>query len=568
MTVQERHSLDVRLGFASETGRRVRNEDYVAALAGSPAQIAARGVIAAVADGVGGHKGGREAAETSVRGFIEAYSALPETLGAQRAAARALEAVNSWIYAQGRSDPNLAAMACTFSALILRRRDAHVVHVGDSRVYRLSGGQLERLTTDHTMGRGAMSHILHRAIGFEDAVRLDHAATGLRLHDRFLLCTDGVHGTLSDRALRHLLEGPAGPQETAAAVAAAALDAGSTDNVTALVLDIVDLPAADEAEITDQVAALRIGELPASGDNVDGYQLGAIVSDGRYSRLFHAVDPASSRELVLKFPHPRVAAEQSYRLAFVREAWVAARVTSPWIGEIVTPPPGRQTRLYSVMPFYDGETLERRLKRAPPVSLEEGARIATRLARAAATLHRARIIHRDIKPDNVILEKSGGLRLVDLGVARVPQLEEFPGADIPGTPSYMAPEVFDGAAGDEKSDLFALGVTVYRMLSGAYPYGEVEPFSRPRFSKAEPLSRYRPDLPAWLEVTLARATAANPADRHGDVIEFAFEIENGASRRPAGKPRRQPLYQRNPLLFWQALCALLLVGLLLALARH
>ena len=127
---------------------------------------------------------------------------------------------------------------------------------------------------------------------------------------------------------------------------------------------------------------------------------------------------------------------------------------SLWIGEIIEVPAGRQTRLYSVMPFYEGETLEQRLNRAPQLSLTEGIGIATKLARAVATLHRAGIIHRDIKPDNVILLAAGGLRLVDLGVARVPLLEDFPAQDIPGTASYMAPELFAGRAGDEASDLY------------------------------------------------------------------------------------------------------------------
>src|SRR5439155_1753601 len=97
--------------------------------------------------------------------------------------------------------------------------------------------------------------------------------------------------------------------------------------------------------------------------------------------------------------------EGTYRLAFVREAWGAARVRSLWIGEIVELPAERQSRLYSVMPLYEGETLEQRLNRSPQLSLSEGIGIATKLARAVATLHRAGIIHRDIKPDNVILLK-------------------------------------------------------------------------------------------------------------------------------------------------------------------
>ncbi|MGH6842231.1 MAG: protein kinase domain-containing protein, partial [Methylocella sp.] len=363
---------------------------------------------------------------------------------------------------QARVDPALAGMSTTFSALIVSRRMAYVVHVGDSRIYRLGDAGLELLTNDHVAGSGDFSHALRRAIGFEDTVHFDHATLGLSVHDRFLLCTDGVHGFLRHSQLRELLGKRLSPKETARDVVAAALDAGGgSDNATALIVDILDLPLADESEISRAVANLPIEELPEPGAVVDEFRLDAILSDGRYSRLMHATDLQNGKSAVLKFPHPRVAEEASYRLAFINETWVAARVRSPWIGEIIEIPPGRQTCLYSVMPFYEGETRETRLRRSPKLGLEEGVRIATRLARAVTTLHRAGIIHRDIKPENVILLNDGGLRLVDLGVCRAPHLEDFPEQDIPGTPSYVAPELFAGAAGDELSDQYALGVTVY-----------------------------------------------------------------------------------------------------------
>jgi serine/threonine protein phosphatase PrpC len=559
--------LGVRIGFASETGKRAANEDYVATCLGQSSG-ANRDIVGAVADGVGGHKGGREAAELAVRSFIDAYYSLPETIGVRRRAARALEAANSWIHNQGRVDPARSGMSCAFSSVILSRRLCHVVHIGDTRAYRLSEGRLERLTTDHVAGRGDLAHVLNRAIGFEEFARFDYASVALRQHDRLLICSDGVHGALSDQRLQELLGERTPPEESARSLVDAALAAGSNDNTTALVLDVVDLPPADRDELTHSISSLPILDLPSSGDVIDDFALGEVLSDGRYSRLFQAIDQQHSREVVLKFPHPRVAGEGSYRLAFVREAWVAARVRSLWIGEIVELPAERQTRLYSVMPFYEGETLEQRLNRAPRLSLTEGIGIATKLVRAVTALHRAGIIHRDIKPDNVILLKDGGLRLVDLGVARVPLLEDFPAEDIPGTASYMAPELFGGKAGDEASDLFALGITVYRMFTANYPFGEIEPFSRPRFGKPAPLSRYRPDLPAWLDAVIGKALSIEPAQRFGDAIEFAHELENGATWAGPAVPRKQSLHDRNPLMFWKVLCAVLAVIIVIILARH
>ena len=270
-------------------------------------------------------------------------------------------------------------------------------------------------------------------------------------------------------------------------------------------------------------------------------------------------------EIVLKFPKPAILSESGARLAFMREAFVGARVHSPFVAEVIDVPAERQSRLYVAMPHYPGETLEHRLRhRRLPIS--EGVTIAAKLARGVAALHRLHIIHRDIKPDNVILTHDGGLRLIDLGVARLPRVEEFSGTEIPGTPSYMAPELFKGEAGSEASDQFALGVTLYRMFTGEYPYGEIEAFSRPRFEKPHLPSRYRPDMPAWLEATLLRAVAPNPEDRFGDVVELLRAVEDGGTRAVGTVRLPQPLYDRNPLRFWQWISLILFMALMIALA--
>lgn len=567
-------ALEVRSGFASETGRRPANDDYVAAYSGDAERRLRPHALAIVADGMGGGPGGRLAAETSVRGFIDAYYSLPETLGVDRLTARSLAAVNRWLHAQGRQDPALKNMATTFSALILCGRNAHVAHVGDTRIYRLREHVLQRLTRDHVHAHPDMRHVLYRAVGLEADVRADYAVHDVKTHDRFLLCSDGVHGVLSDTRIRAILDARASPQEGAQQLVAAALEAGGQDNATALVVDVVGLPAADRAQMESAFAGLPIADLPKAGDMVDGFQLLELISDGRYSRLFRAEDSLSSREVILKFPHPRVASEQHYRRAFAREAWMAAQVRSPWLAEVIELPSGRQARLYSVMPYYAGESLEQRLSRAPPASLKEGVDIGIRLAKAVYTLHRARIIHRDIKPENVMLTRAGntaatGLRLLDLGAARLPGVDEPGEAEIPGTPSYMAPELFNGACGDERSDVYALGVTLFRLFSaGRYPYGEVEAFSRPRFTKRAPLNRYRPDLPAWLDALLAKATAVDPVERHGDAMELAFELENGAAQGAGTVVQRQSWYERSPVRFWQIVSLMLFLVLLILLATR
>ena len=569
--------LATETGFASAIGPRSTNDDFVAALTHHHHGRRMSDTVAVIADGLGGGPGGRLAAETTARAFLDGYFSLPATLGVHCVAERTLAAMSRWVSAQGRQNPTLASMATTFTALILRGRQVHVVHVGDTRCYRLRDARLERLTEDHVHPHPDLRHVLVRAVGLEDNLRVDYAVLSLRPHDRFLLCSDGVHGVLSDKQVAVLLAGRDSPAQGARRIVEAALAAGGQDNTTALVLDVIALPAAQREDLEMAVTALPILELPREGEMVDGFRLIEGIAGGRYSQLFRAEDTLEQREVMLKFPHPRLA--RDYRRAFVREAWVAAQASSPYLGEVLELPPGRQTRLYTMMPFYAGETLEQRLLRAPPIGLEEGVAIGMALGKAVYVLNRRGVIHRDIKPENVVLERNGpggrGLRLVDLGVARVPALEDddedcvsgtLPGTP-PGTPSYMAPERLDGAPGDERTEVYALGVTLYRMFSrGHYPYGEVEAFSHPRFTKRQPLSRYRSDLPAWLDAVLARATAVVPQARHGDAMELAFELENGLAQGADVQPPRRPLYERNPVRFWQGVSALLAMALIAVLA--
>src|SRR5579863_3545386 len=558
------------VGFASKTGSREENEDFAGALMGAELPKPRQEVVAAIADGIGGAKGGRVAAETAVRGFLDGFCDLPETMEVQRAGAMIVSALNGWINSLSRQDPALAGMGCTFTALVLRGRTAHLLHVGDTRAYRLSGDRVTCLTTDHVRQEGTgRSHTLTRALGAEAEVRLDYATQPMALHDRFLLCSDGVHGFVSDHGISDILRERSAAEDTAGALVAAALGSGSTDNCTALVLDVVALPTAGSADINAAIRLLPVIPVPIRGETIDGFVLKTLISDGRYTRLFAAEDEVEGGNVALKFPKPQIASVEAYRAAFVREAWVGARVHNPGVGRVIELPPGRQTCLYTVMPLYQGELLERRLARSPALGLEEGRQITIALARAVAALHRAGIVHRDIKPDNVILEGDGSLKLIDLGVVRVPGLEEFPADAAPGTLAYMAPEMAEGEAGNEATDIYALGVTMFRAFTGEYPYANADAISPPRRSRPLGLSTLRPDLPAWVEAALGRAIAPDPGRRFHDMTEFALEMEAGTGRAPSGQLQPRTLYERAPVRVWQGISALLALALAASLLlRH
>ena len=558
--------IKASVGFFSESGPRRDNEDFAGAVFGWELPEPRQDVVAAIADGIGGAKGGRVAAETAVRGFLDGICELPETTEVRRSAAQVLNSLSAWMHSQGRRDPNLAAMGCTFTGLVLRGRVAHVLHAGDTRAYRLSANRLRCLTTDHARADGADgSNVLYRALGVEPEARLEYVAQPMARHDRFLLCSDGVHGWLTEESIADALRERSAPADTAKALVAAALESGSTDNCTALVLDVSELPTAYSADVDADIMRLPIVPVPMGGETIDGFVLRALLSEGRYTRLFAAEDEIEGGEVALKFPKPKVAEVDAYRKAFVREARVAARVDSPWLGRIIELPQGRQTCLYTVMPLYQGELLETRIARQPSLGLEEGRYIAIKLARAAAALHRNGIIHRDIKPDNVLLEGEGSLKLLDLGVVRVPGLEDGPAEEIPGTLAYMAPEMLAGEPGNEATDVYALGVTLFQAFTGEFPYGNADVTAAPTRTRPHELAALRPDLPSWLQAALSRAIAVDPTQRFRDMSEFALEMESGPARAPLTARRPQTPYERAPLRFWQCLAVLLALALIASL---
>jgi serine/threonine protein phosphatase PrpC len=556
--------LVVAAGFASETGPREENQDFGGVHMGTATQRARHGVIAAVADGVSGGKAGRVAAELAVRALIEGYYEMPDTIGSARAMQAPLAAYNRWLHGMGRGEA-MTNSATTFTAIALRGRRAHLLHVGDSRAWRFAGGRLARLTTDHVRPEPDLRHVLIRALGMESELRCDHTAIELAEHDRLLLTTDGVHGPLSEKRIAAILARQDSAEATATELVEAALASGGHDNATALVIDIVRLPAPDHDGILAGLAALPSRSPPAPGESIDGFRIESVLSDGRYAVLLKARDSEDGSAVVLKFPRPEALSERAIRLAFARELLLAQRVTSPFVLAAHPVRPDRQTALYCVQPLLSGETMAERLERGLP-PLRQGVEQAIRLTRAVAALHRLEVVHRDIKPENVMLTSAksgdgGGLKLIDLGVARLPRVEDFHGDEIPGTPGFMAPEQFEGNAGDALTDQFALGVTLYRWLTGRWPFGEQEAFQRPRFGRPVSPSRHRPEIPSWLDNAILTAIQPEREARFGDVVELLRALEGGGALEVA--PRQYvPLIERNPVRFWQLTSA----GLALALA--
>jgi protein phosphatase len=204
------------------------------------------------------------------------------------------------------------------------------------------------------------------------------------------------------------------------------------------------------------------------------------------------------------------------------------------------------------MTWHAGVTLETRLKAGHRFSVPEVQQLGIRLAKALGALHRRGIIHRDIKPANLHLGDDGELRILDLGVAHSGDQPRASARGRVGTPSFLAPELFAGAEAGTQCDLYAAGVTLYYLLTRQYPYGEIEPFQHPRFGEPTPPTRYRPDLPGWLESILLKGVARDPRQRFETAEELLLALERGAYR-PLAPPPPTPLAARAPLALWRAI---------------
>ncbi|MCK6407054.1 MAG: bifunctional protein-serine/threonine kinase/phosphatase [Rhodocyclaceae bacterium] len=548
--------LQVEIGHSSLTGPRERNEDFCGVVTPEGAELENKGLVAALGDGLGGHKGGREASEYTVRGLLCDYYATPDTWGVHRAIDKVVTALNRWLLSQSARDPELAGMATTLSAVVLRGRRWYSAHIGDSRIYLLRAGALQRLTTDHLWDHPELKNVLSRAVGLDAHLLLDYAEGELQEGDRFVLLSDGVWGVLPETAIARILLDNPEAQAASAALTSLALAQGGQDNASAVVVEILKLPPERLRDSLAQVTRLPLPPRLKPGQELDGLVVDALLHDSRVTLLYRVHDAKSGRPLVLKTLRPEFTGDSDEIAVFVTEEWRARRVVSPFFPQIV--PAEERSCLYFLMTWHEGATLQQMLDADHHFTVAEVVQHGVRLLKGIAALHRLEIVHRDIKPANVHLGHDGRLRILDLGVAL--SSGEGPAHDgNPGTPSFMAPELFDGVAAGVAHDLYAAGVTLYHLLTRKYPYGEIEPFQRPKFGEPVPPTRWRPEIPAWVENMLQKAVARDPGQRFETAEEFLLALERGATR-PLTPPLRMPLAERNPLLLWKIVAAASLVA--------
>lgn len=554
-------ALQLSFAEASATGPRAENQDALRAVTPAPALALGKGYLFAIADGVSQCADGGLAARSTLQALALDYYATPETWSVAQALDRLLLAQNRWLQANGGGQPLLT----TVSALVMRGRRFTLAHVGDCRVYRWHAERLQRISEDHVWEQPGMQHVLKRALGLDQHLVLDFLDGELREGESFVLLSDGVWSTLGDTAIAAVLRDQPDLHSAAQTLVNAAHLAGSQDNASAL---LVRVDALGEASIGDALVQLQQWPLPPAlkpGQAFEGWQVQSVVGQSQQSLLYRVLDGQAQPWLLKTLP-TRLADDAQAGQALLSEEWFLRRVAGRHFPQIHACP--QRQHLYYVMREYPGTTLAEVFQHSGPLPLAQWQDIAERLLRAVGLLHRRQILHRDIKPENLLLGEDGELRVLDFGLAYCPGLSEDAPATLPGTPSFIAPEGFRGEPPSAQQDLYSLGVTLYYLLTGHFPCGEIEAFQRPRFGVPVNPGRYRPDLPEWLAQSLERGVAADPQQRFETAEEWLLVLEQGERRSLSVRPR--PLLEREPLKVWRTMALVALLGnvVLLVLLFH
>lgn len=571
--------LKVSLGQHSDKGRKEINQDFHGACLPDEPQLTAKGIAVALADGVSSSNVSQIASEATVKGFLEDYYCTSPAWSVRQSAQRVLMAINSWLYAQTRQSQYRydqdRGYVCTLSALVIKSTTAHIFHVGDARIYRLRERSLEQLTEDHRLWLSREKSYLGRALGVNPQLEVDYSAVAVGQGDVFLLATDGIHEHVAPKFIIDALSvHPDDLDAAAKVIASEALQQGSDDNLTLQLVRIDEIPQAEVSELQHHLGELPLPPELAPRMVFDGYRIVRDIRISSRSHVYLATDLSDSDApaVVIKTPSLDLRGDPTYLERFLLEDWIARRINSPHVVRACAPT-RRRNYLYTVTEFIEGQTLTQWMIDNPRPTLSTVRGIVEQIAKGLQAFHRLEMLHQDLRPENVMIDATGTVKIMDFGSARVAGIVESASSvsNLPeGTVQYTAPEYFIGEAGTSRSDLFSLGVIVYQMLSGRLPFGAEVAKARTR--AAQRRLSYRSlldderDIPVWIDEALSKATHPDPHKRYQELSEFLFDLSH--PNEAYLMRTRPPLLERDPLLFWKAVTLLLMVVIVVLLVAR
>jgi serine/threonine protein phosphatase PrpC len=559
--------LRVSVGQYSDRGRKALNQDFYGCRVPQEPQLSSKGIALALADGIGSSDVSQVAAEFAVMAFLDDYYSTSETWSVRKSAERVLAAANSWLHSRTcqssyRYEKD-RGYVCTLSGVVLKGTTAHLFHVGDTRVYRLQGDALEQLTQDHRVRVAQDESYLSRAVGFNRQLEIDYQGLEIERGDVFVLATDGVYEHVDAAFVARAIREARGLDDAARAIVDEAYRRGSEDNLTVQIVSVEDLPDGGPVQ---QLARLAPPPVLEARAEIEGYRIVRELHASARSRIYLAVDLETGGRVALKTPASDLQGDPELLERFMMEEWIARRLNSP---HVLKPYPRTRERrfLYVAMEHVEGQTVAQWMRDNPRSELETVRSIVEQIARGLQAFHRMEMLHQDLRPENIMIDTTGTVKIIDFGSVRVAGVDEraspYEPARILGALQYAAPEYFVGDAGTERSDFYSLGVITYQMLSGRLPYGAEA--ARVRTRKAQLALEYEAlveaDIPAWLDAALRKAVHPDPLQRYESLSEFVYDL-----RHPnASLLRATPLVERNPALFWKAVSLVLGIALLLAL---
>lgn len=555
-----RSCLQVLFAQQSNAGIKPDNQDTIGARIPEGGTLSNKGIAIAIADGVSSSSAAKLASQAAITGFLSDYYATPDTWRTQKSAVQVIQSINRYLWAQSQNNVREEGHLTTFSSLILKGDTAYTFHIGDSRIYRLRGDQLEQLTRDHVQKIDRKTTYLSRALGADPALEIDMDSHEIDIGDLYILTTDGVHEAIPHALFTELAKRHRNDLDRLVEIlATTALDHGSEDNIS---VQVCQIQSKGKPSQSDAVAALSKLPFPPAltvGHKLDGLRVKRIVHESERSQVY-LVESGSGALLAMKTPSVNYDDDPAYIERFVMEAWVGSRVQSPHVVRVVEPAHAR-THLYYLTEHVPGPTLGQLIKQRAPFNVADAVELVEQIVKGARAFHRKDTLHQDLKPDNVVVGTKGAV-IIDFGSCWVAGVEEagspFTRDIILGTLDYSAPEYRCGGARSPRSDQFSLGVMCYEMLTGKKPYGEAyaTAMSRKAMQKLKyvPATRHNPLVPVWLDKAIEKSVSLDPASRYSALSEWLNDL-----KRPNpcwSGPRERPFLETHPLRFWQVCAAL------------
>ncbi|MFY8274502.1 protein kinase domain-containing protein [Pseudoalteromonas sp. SSDWG2] len=557
-------TIKVRCGAYSISGAKPDNQDACAARIPVGDTLRSKGIVLAVADGISSSEFSALASEATVQHFISDYYRTSEIWGVLQSGQRVLQAINSWLITQTEATPYRGTpdkgYVTTLTALVLKHHSGYVFHVGDSRLYRIrrcfGTPTLECITKDHQVIGEAGQSYLSRAMGFNPDLALDTHSFSVHENDIFLLTTDGVHGHLSEAHMLQIIEQHSSDMDSAAkALVEGALAANSTDNLTAQLVCIDKLPDDPSAELKafDDLPVPPVLEV---NQEIDDLRVLRVIYQSARSHLYLVKDKKTDDIFVLKAPSIELSEQTAHLNKLMMEEWAARRVNNPHVLRVPMEHRARSA-MYTLAHYIEGKSLAQWVTDNPKPSLERVRNIVMHIGKGLQALHRAGIVHCDLREQNILIDEHDHATIIDLGSASIDGVSEYLAQEhtVRGNLLITAPEYFLGYAASRQGDIFSLSLLTYFLLSGSYPYGtklaRCTSLNAQRKLSISPIAPKRGDIPSWLDDTLKRGLQVEPSKRYQELSEFLHDLHT-PNRKYLTK-HKPPLMERDPLRFWKAM---------------